>query len=129
MDISWLKANPVNKHGACSIPRKTLGLRPNDQRCHHETWLHIDFDYWSNTWSNKGDYDRHISLKERPADYSYATPKRRISDVIPFALVVILRPFAHDVRYFAKQERPFTLVVILRPFAPLEQHVHHHQVT
>ena len=33
----------VNKHGAFSIPRKSLGLRPTDQRCHHETWLHLDF--------------------------------------------------------------------------------------
>ena len=29
----------VNKHGAFSIPRKTLGLKPTDQSCHHETWL------------------------------------------------------------------------------------------
>ena len=27
----------VNEHGAFSIPQKTLGLRPNDQSCHHET--------------------------------------------------------------------------------------------
>ena len=33
----------VNKHGAFSIPRKTLGLRPTDQSCYHETWLHLDF--------------------------------------------------------------------------------------
>ena len=26
----------VNKHGAFSIPRKSLGLRPTDQSCHHE---------------------------------------------------------------------------------------------
>ena len=26
----------LNKHGACSIPRKTLGLRPDDQSCHHD---------------------------------------------------------------------------------------------
>ena len=30
----------VNKHGAFSIPRQALGLRANDQSCHHETWLH-----------------------------------------------------------------------------------------
>ena len=29
----------VNKHGAFSIPRQALGLRANDQSCHHETWL------------------------------------------------------------------------------------------
>ena len=31
----------VNKHGAFSIPRETLGLRPTDLSCHHETWLHL----------------------------------------------------------------------------------------
>ena len=75
-------------HGAFFIPRKTLSLRPTDQSCQHETWLHLDFVDWSNTLSKQDDYDRHISLKERPAACSYATPKRRISDVIPFALVV-----------------------------------------
>ena len=29
----------ANKHGAFSIPRKALGLRPNDQSCHHETCM------------------------------------------------------------------------------------------
>ena len=53
----------VHKHGAFSIPRKTLGLRPNDQSCHHETWLHLDLVDWSNTWSRQNDYDRHISLR------------------------------------------------------------------
>ena len=40
-------------NGAFSIPRETLGLRPNDQSCHHETWLHLDFVDWSNTWSKQ----------------------------------------------------------------------------
>ena len=52
-------------------PRKTFGLRPTDQSCHHETWLHLDFVDWNNRWSKHDDYDRHISLKERPADYSH----------------------------------------------------------
>ena len=25
----------------------------NDQSCHHETWLHLDFVDWSNTWSKQ----------------------------------------------------------------------------
>ena len=29
----------VNKHGAFSIPRKSLGLPPTNQSCHHQTWL------------------------------------------------------------------------------------------
>ena len=28
--------------GAFSIPRDGLGLRPTDQSCHHEAWLHLD---------------------------------------------------------------------------------------
>ena len=31
----------VSKHGDFSIHRKALGLRPNDQTCHHETWIHF----------------------------------------------------------------------------------------
>ena len=50
----------VHKHGAVSIPRKTLGLRPNDQSCHHETWLHLDFVDWSNTWSKQDVYEQRI---------------------------------------------------------------------
>ena len=55
----------VNKHGAFSIPRKTLGLRPTDQSCHHETWLHLDFVDWSKTWY-----------------CSYGAQKRRIREVM-----------------------------------------------
>ena len=72
----------VNKHCAFSIPRKTLGLRPTDQNCHHETWLHLEFVDWSNTWSREDDYQLHISLKERPPDCSYRTQKRHISEVM-----------------------------------------------
>ena len=64
----------VNKHGAFSILRKTLGLRQTDQSCHHETWLDLEF-VDCNTWSRKDNYERHISLKERPADCSYKTQK------------------------------------------------------
>ena len=31
----------VRLHGAFTIPRETLGLRPRDQSCHHEVWLHL----------------------------------------------------------------------------------------
>ena len=65
------------EHGAFSIPRKALGLRPTDQSCHHETWLHLDFVDWSNKCSNQTYYNGHIRLKERPADSSYGTQKKR----------------------------------------------------
>ena len=68
----------VNKHGAFSIPRKKLGLRPNDQSC-HETWLHLHFVDWSNTWSKQDVYEQRISLKERPADCSCGNPKKTYS--------------------------------------------------
>ena len=51
----------VNKHGAFSIPRKSVGLRPTDQSCHHETWLHLDFVYWNNRWSKHDVNEQHIS--------------------------------------------------------------------
>ena len=38
----------VHKHGAFSILRKTLCLRPTDHSCHHETWPHLDFVDWNN---------------------------------------------------------------------------------
>ena len=72
----------VHKHGAFSIPRKTLGPRPTDQSCHHEAWLHLDFVDWNNRWSKHDVSEQHISLKERPADYPYGTPKRRMSEVM-----------------------------------------------
>ena len=31
------------RRGAFSIPHDTLGLRPKDQSCHHEVWLHLAF--------------------------------------------------------------------------------------
>ena len=67
----------VHKHGAFSIPGKTLGLRPSDQSCHHETWLHLDFVDWNNRWSKQDVYEQHISLKERLADC-----KRRVGEVM-----------------------------------------------
>ena len=72
----------VNKYGAFSIPRKALGLRPNDQSCHHETWLYLDFVDWSNTWSNQDYNNGNIRLKERPADSLYGTQQRHISEVM-----------------------------------------------
>ena len=38
----------VHKHGAFSIPHRTLGLRPTDQSRHREIWLHIDLVGWNN---------------------------------------------------------------------------------
>ena len=72
----------LNQHGAFSIPRKTLGLRPNDPSCHHETWLHLDFVDWSNTWSRQNAFEPRMSWKERPAECACGNPKRRISKIM-----------------------------------------------
>ena len=71
----------VRMHGAF-IPRKALGLRPNDQSCHHETWLQMDFVDWRNTRSQHDEHDRRIFLKERPAPPYQGAQKRRISDIM-----------------------------------------------
>ena len=65
----------VSKHGAFSVPRKALGLRPNDQTCHHETWIHLHFVDWNNKWSQQAHYNGNIRLKERPQ-------KRNISEIL-----------------------------------------------
>ena len=72
----------VHKHSAFSFPRKSLGLLRTDQSCHHETWLHLDVVGWSNTGSKQDVYEPRILLKERPAECSYRSHKRRISEVV-----------------------------------------------
>ena len=70
----------VRLHGTFSIPHKTQGLRPTDQSCHHETWLHLEFVDWHSTQSHHEEHDRRILLKERPAACHHGQQKRRISD-------------------------------------------------
>ena len=31
----------IRMHGAFEIPHETLGIKPTDQSCHHEAWVHI----------------------------------------------------------------------------------------
>ena len=81
----------LDEHGAFSIPRKALGLRPNDQSCHHETWLHMNFVDWSNTWSNQAYHNGNIRLKERPA----GTHKRHISEVTMSELSLCISPITN----------------------------------
>ena len=72
----------VHKHGAFSIPRKSLGLRPIDQSCHDETRLHLDFVEWSEPWSRQNAYEPLISIEERPADGAHENRKRRLSEIM-----------------------------------------------
>ena len=43
----------VRQHGAFSIPREALGIRPTDQSCHHEAWLHLDLNGAANIHTAK----------------------------------------------------------------------------
>ena len=85
----------VRMHGAFSILRKTLGLCPNDQSCHHETWLHLDFVDWRSNQSQHDEQDRRIFLKERPTACSDGHKKTcQRSHERPLALFVDAQPFA-----------------------------------
>ena len=72
----------VNKHGAFSIPRQTLGLRTHDQSCHHETWLHLHFVDWSNQWNHQARYNGNLRLTERPTHAWNRAPKCNICQVL-----------------------------------------------
>ena len=72
----------MSKHDAFSVPRKALGLRPNDQSCNYETWIHLHFVNLNSNWSNQAFYNGSIRLKERPASSRFGTQKRNISEVL-----------------------------------------------
>ena len=76
----------VRMHGAFSIPRKILGLRPTDQSCHHETWLYLDFVDWRNSEPHHEELDQRILLEEHPAPHHHGQQKRRISDIMSRSL-------------------------------------------
>ena len=88
-------------HGAFSIPRKTLALRPTDQSCHHETWLHLDFVDWRNCEPHHEE--------TRPTNATY-----RASCTTSSRATVKAHQWSH--------ERPFDLLVTMRPFACADQY-------
>ena len=65
-----------------SILRQTLGLRPSDQSCHHETWLLCISSIGITKWNHQAHYNGNIRLKERPASSGYGAQKRNISEVL-----------------------------------------------
>ena len=76
----WLSTFLESEQTWC--PRQAFGLRPNDQSCHHETWLHLHFVDWNNKWNHQAHYNGNIRLKERPASSGYGAQKRNISEVL-----------------------------------------------
>ena len=79
----------VRVYGAFSIPRKARGLRPNDQSCHHETWLHLDFVDWRNTRSQHGEHDCATSSRTAQEEDQWYYER-------PFALFVNVQPLARS---------------------------------
>ncbi len=84
----FLKPPESDQHWTSPTSRRflhrtnALGLRPADQSCHHETWLHLEFVDWRSAQSHHEEHDRRILLRERPAPYHYGQQKRRISDIV-----------------------------------------------
>ena len=111
----------VRMPGAFSIPCKTPGLRPTDQSCHHETWLHLDYVDWCSTQSHHDEDDRRIFLKERPTACPCGQQKRTYqrSHERPLALFIeratictcIMRRFAHPHEQACFREACFSSIL------------------
>ena len=89
----------VRLHGAFSILHEALGIRPTDQSCHHEAWLHLDFVGWHDEQLQREKHDRRILLKQLSALYHYGNQKWHISDFYE-------RPFVAHVRECDVQRGP-----------------------
>ena len=59
----------VRLHGAFTLPGETLGLRPRDQSCHHEVWLHLDLVGNQYAHEPRGNHEQRVLLQERSCPY------------------------------------------------------------
>ena len=59
----------VRQHGAFTIPQDTLGLRPKDQSCHHDVWLHSVFVNHHGDYEPREKHEQRLLIKERSAPY------------------------------------------------------------
>ena len=86
-DVGFLnRLNPIDRgrYGfmAPSVPRDVLGLRPNDQSCHQEAWLHLDFVGRHDFQPQREKPCRRILLKERSSTNHYGRKSGRISEIM-----------------------------------------------
>ena len=72
----------VRLHGAFSSSCDVLGLRPTDQSCHHEAWLHLDFVGWHDIQPQREKPCQRGLLKERSSPYHYGRKSGRISEIM-----------------------------------------------
>ena len=59
----------VRLHAAFSILHDALGVRPKDQSCHHEVWLHLAFVDHHVDYDPLEGHEQRLLLKERSAPY------------------------------------------------------------
>ena len=70
----------VRLHGAVTIHRETLGLRPRDQSCHHEVGQHLDLVGNQCAHEPRGNHEHRVLLKERSCPYQPKKEKGRYDD-------------------------------------------------
>ena len=83
----------VRLHGACSISHEALGLRPTDQSCHHETWLHLDFVEWQDVQPQREKVQSKDPLKKNVLRRTISADTKGAS-VISWATIRSLRDIA-----------------------------------
>ena len=54
----------VRQHGAFCVLHDTLGLRPKDQSCHHEVWLHLAFVNHHGDYEPRERHEQRLLVKE-----------------------------------------------------------------
>ena len=59
----------VRQYGAFSILQDTQGLRPKDQSCHHEVWLHLALVNHHGDDEPRERHEQRLLLKERSSPY------------------------------------------------------------
>ena len=70
----------VRLHGALTFPHETLGLRPRDQSCHHEVWLHLDLVSNRYGHESRGNREQRVLLKERSCPFPHNKKRGRYDD-------------------------------------------------
>ena len=86
-----------------SIPRQALGLRPSDQSCHHETWLHLHFVDWNNEWNHQAHYNGNIrNISEVLSDSFSSWVRNHLRSLV---LAISLAQH-HEVTWWAQMSWP-----------------------
>ena len=69
----------MKMQGKCNSSRDPA-LRPRDQSCHHEVWLHLDLVSNRHAHEPRGNHEQRVLLKERSCPYPPNKEKGRYDD-------------------------------------------------